>query len=71
MANSEMSAPEMKELSPAPRTATTRTEGSAARSASAAGIWRHIAYVTALRRRGLETVIQPMPSFTSTSIRGV
>ena len=48
--NSEMSAPETKASSPAPRITTTRTDASSSSSATAPGIACHISAEMALRR---------------------
>src|SRR5712664_632502 len=63
-ANSEMSAPEMNALPPAPLRTTTRIWSSFSNSAMISGTDFHISTDTALCRAGLLNCIQPIgPSF--------
>jgi len=61
-ANSEISAPETKALSPAPIMTTTRMSSSAWKSFMAWPTASHMAMDTALRRAGLLKISQPTPS---------
>jgi hypothetical protein len=64
-----MSAPAAKAISPAPRSTTQRTSGSASKPAIAFGIARHISPVIALRRAGLSKSIHPIgPSRSARSL---
>jgi hypothetical protein len=57
--NCEISRPETKALSPAPRRTMTRTVGSASNRSKISGTARHISMDTALRRVGLLKVTHP------------
>ena len=71
VSNSEMSAPETKALSPAPCMTTTRTSSSAWNRSTMSTMARFISIFMALRRSGLLKVIQPTPSVTVASMKGV
>ena len=62
------SAPDTNDLPPAPRSTTTRTSGSAAKSSRITGMACCISRLMALCRSGLLKVIHPMPSAFSASI---
>jgi hypothetical protein len=66
-----MSAPDTKDLVPAPRTTITRTDASSSKSRTISIAASHMSSDTALWRSGLLKIIQPMPSVVSAIILSV
>src|SRR6185312_12237537 len=69
--NCEMSAPEMKALSPAPLRTMTRTSGSRSKWPRMTGIACHMSSDSALRRAGLLNTIQPIAPSISAIMRSL